>query len=245
MKKVAIGVGVLVVVAVLGIVLFLGNLDKIIKGAIEGVGSELLGVPLTVTAVEIDARGGKGQISGLSIGNPPGYTSPQAFKMDMIRLGINYDSIGKQPLVINELNIQSPVVQLELKNDGSTNLQTLMSNMQQNSTKADQKATEQQPDSGSIEKGEPARIAIKQLVIAGVEVQVHALDQPVESVILPDIVLNDVGQQTGLTPAEIGQLILGEIINQSLAATIEKKMTEKIEESAKGLFDDLKKKLSQ
>jgi hypothetical protein len=245
MKKVLIGGGVLLVVALIGIFVLLGNLDKIVKGAIEGVGSELLGVPLTVTAVELDVRGGRGQITGLNIGNPPGYKSPQAFKMDLIRLGISYDSIGKQPLVISELNIQNPVVELELKDDGSTNLQQLMNNMQQNGAKADQKAAEQQPDTGAVEKGEPARIAIKKLVIAGVTVKVQAIDEPVETVTLPDIVLNDVGRQTGLTPAEIGQLIVGEIINQSLAATIERKMTEKLEEGAKGLFEDLKKKFGQ
>ena len=246
MKKVLIGVGILAVVAAIGIALLLGNLDKIIKSTIEGVGSELLGVPLTVTSVEISAREGTGQITGLNIGNPPGYTSPQAFKMDMIRLGINYDSIGKQPLVISELKIQNPVVDLELKTDGTTNLQQLMNNMEQNSSKADQTAAEQQPDPPlGGKEGEPARIAIKELAVTGVAVQVRALDQPSETVILPDIILSDVGQQAGLTPAELGQLIIGEIINQSLAATIEKTMTKKIEDTAKGLFDSLKKQFGQ
>jgi len=110
MKKILIGIAAVVTVLVLAIVLLLGNIDKIVQGVLEDVGSELLGVPVKVSSVKIKLKSGSGQITGLTIANPKGYSAKNAFRMDMIRLGLNLGSLGKQPLVVDELNIKNPVV---------------------------------------------------------------------------------------------------------------------------------------
>ena len=137
MKKILIGISAIVVVVFLAAVFFLGNIDKIVKGALEGVGSELLGVPVKVASVKIELKSGSGQITGLTIANPTGYSAPNAFQMDMIRLGLNLGSLGKQPIVVDELKVVNPVVQLEVKKDGSSNLKTLQDNIDKNRVKAD------------------------------------------------------------------------------------------------------------
>ena len=89
MKKILIVFAGLAVIAVIALYLLVGNLDKILKGAIEGVGSELLGVPVTVASVELDLKSGTGQISGITVANPAGFQAVNAFQMDMIRLGLD------------------------------------------------------------------------------------------------------------------------------------------------------------
>lgn len=243
MKKILIGIAAVIVVLVVAVVFLLGNVDKIVKGALEGIGSELLGVPVTVAAVKIDLKSGSGQITGMTIANPSGYTAQNAFQMDMIRLGINLGSLGKQPLVIDELNIKSPVVELEAKKDGSSNLQTLLDNIDKNSAKADNKAAEEQPDTDATPEGEPMRIAFGKLAITGVTVNVIAPEQKPEKVVIPDVVEENVGETIGLTPSEIGSLIFGKIITGSLENTIKKNITKKIGEATEGFFKGLKDKM--
>jgi len=244
MKKILIGLVGLIIVFSIALILFVGNLDKIIKGAIEGIGTELLGEPVTVSAVELDLKSGTGQISGFKIANPSGYKAQNAFEMGMIRLAIDIGSLGKQPLVVNELNINSPVVELEARADGSSNLNILLENIEQNSDQADKKAAEQQPQSGESKKGEPARISFKKLAITGVTVNAVIPGQDPANVVIPDIVKENVGGESGVTPAQIGSIIIGDIIGQILKATLEKKLSEKMEDSAKGLFEDIKNKLA-
>lgn len=244
MKKILIGLIGLIVVVGIALFLLVGNLDKIIKGALEGIGSELLGVPVTVSAVDLDLRSGTGQISGLKIANPPGFKAASAFEMDMIRLGIDLGSLGSQPFVLNELNINSPVVELEAKEDGSINLKTLLDNIEKNSAQADKKAADEQPEGGEVKKGEPVRISFKNLAITGVTVNAVIPGQEPATVVIPDIVKNNVGGDTGLTPAQIGGVIIGDIITHSLKASMEKKLTDKVEEATKGVFDNIKNKLS-
>lgn len=243
MKKILIGITTIVVVLIVAVVFLLGNVDKIVKCALEDVGSELLGVPVTVADVKIDLKNGSGQITGLNIANPAGYTAQNAFQMDMIRLGINLGSLGKQPLIIDELNIKSPIVHLEARKDGSSNLQTLLDNINKNSAKADKKAAEQQPDTEATPKGEPLRIAYGKLAITGVTVNAIVPGQEPEKVVIPDIVEENVGEEIGLTPGEVGNLIIGKIITGSLANTIQKSMIKKVGESTKGFFDGLKDKM--
>ncbi len=245
MKKIGIGVVVIAVCLGIAIYLLLGNLDKIMKGAIEGIGSELLGVSVSVAEVELDLKSGMGQIRGVSIANPAGYQAQNAFEMDMIRLGIDLTSLRSQPFVINELNVQSPVVELEVKADGSTNLQDLLDNIRKNSNKADEKAAEEQPPADGEGEKEPIRLSFKKLTITGVTVHAVVPDSDPAQVVIPDIVRENVGATEGLTPAQVGGVIIGDIVAQSMAAALQKKFSEKVEEAAKGLFEDLKSKLQQ
>lgn len=243
MKKLLIGVAAIAIVVVVAAVLLIGNIDRIIKGALEGTGSELLGTEVRVAAVDFDLKKGSGQISGLSIANPAGYSSENAFEMDMIRLELRLSSLREQPLVVRELKIKDPVVRLEAREDGSANLKTLLDNIEANSAKADKKAAERQPESDNIPRGEPVRISFKELAVTGVTVHASIPGQEPEAVVLPDIVMENIGQGKGLTPAEIGTVIVGEIITESLEETLKKKMTEKAKEAAEGFLDDLKKKI--
>ena len=239
MKKILIGISAIVVVVVLAVVFFLGNIDKIVKGALEGVGSELLGVPVKVASVKIELKSGSGQITGLTIANPTGYSAPNAFQMDMIRLGLNLGSLGKQPIVVDELKVVNPVVQLEVKEDGSSNLKTLQDNIDKNRVKADKKAVEQ-TSSDATQKGDPVRISIGKLSMTGVTVHVNAPGQEPQTVVIPDIVEDNVGNESGLTPGEIGKLIVGRIISSSLENTIKKSLLKKAGEATKGFFDGFK-----
>jgi hypothetical protein len=245
MKKILIGIAGLALVAAIALYLLVGNLDKILKGAIEGVGTELLGVPVTVTSVDLDLKSGMGQISGISIANPPGYQAVNAFKLDNIRLGLDLSSLRSQPIVIRELNIQSPVVDLEVNEQGSSNMQTLLDNIKQNSAKTDEKAAEEQPSQEETGTTEPVKLSFTTLAITGVTVNGVVPGQEPTQVVLPDIVRENVGGTEGLTPAQVGGVLIGDIAAQSLQAVVEKKLSEKMEEAAQGLLNDLKKKLGQ
>lgn len=245
MKKILIGIAALLIVGAIALYLLVGNLDKILKGAIEGAGSELLGVPVTVASVELDLKSGMGQISGITIANPAGYKAANAFRMDTIRLGLDLSSLRKQPIVIRELNIQSPTVDLEVNEQGGSNMQTLLDNIKQNSAKTDEKAAEEQPSQEETDTKEPVKLSFTKLAITGVTVNGVVPGQEPTQVVLPDIVKENVGGTEGLTPAQVGGVIIGDIAAQSLQAIVEKKLSEKMEEAAQGLFNDLKKKLGQ
>ncbi|MFC1657157.1 hypothetical protein ACFL2P_01110 [Candidatus Moduliflexota bacterium] len=243
MKKLLIGVAVFTAVVIVAAIVLVGNVEKIVKGALESVGSELMGTRVRVAKVDLDLKSGSGRISGFTVANPEGYSSEKAFRMDTISLDLKLSSLGKQPLVVEELQIRDPVVRLEAREDGSSNLQTLLDNIRKNSDSADRKAAEGQPKPDDASQGEPVRISFGVIAASGVKVEASIPGREPQGAVLPDIVMRDVGRGKGLTPAEIGRVVIGKIFTESLEAILKKKMTEKVEETAKGFLGDLKSKV--
>ena len=241
MKKILIGIAILALIAGVAVFVLVGNLDKIVKGSLETIGSDLLGVPVKVASVNIELKSGTGQISGLSIANPSGFPAANAFQMDTIRLGINIKSLGKQPLVINELIIKDPNVRLDVKKDGSSNLQKLMATMEENSKQESTAKTEETAAPQKENKKEDAlRLAFGTLSVTGVTVEVNQEGKAVEKVVIPNIVQQNVGGSAGLAPAEVGELVVGSIIASSLQTALEKKLSEKLEEATGDFFNKIK-----
>jgi hypothetical protein len=245
MKKLVVGAAVCAVVVAAAVVLLVGNLDRIVKKVIEDTGSKIIGTRVTVAEVKVDLKDGAGQIVGLRIANPAGYSSAAALETEMVRLELKLRSLKEQPLVVRELKVQDPVVRLEARVDGSSNLQTLLKNIEKNSADADGRAAEGQPGSKSVPGEESPRISFGTLSITGVEVHADIPGQKPETVVMPDIVMRNVGGAAGLTPAEIGTVILGEVLRRSLEAALKKTMTDKVKEATQGLLKDLRKKLER
>ena len=165
--------------------------------------------------------------------------------MDTIKLDINLHSLKQQPLIIPELSIIRPVARLEVKENGMSNLQTLLDNIHKNSAQTDKKATEEQDDPAVTTTGEPRKIAFGKLNIIGVTVHADLAGQPPKTVVIPDFSRKAVGKEKGLTPGEIGGVILGDIITRAIEAALMKSLTDKVEETAMDLFDKLRSKLDE
>jgi len=235
MKKAFMVLLVLAALAVAGVVFLLGSLNGIVKNQIEVVGSELLGVPVTVSSVNIDLKSGAGEISGLRIRNPDGYQARNAFNMNVLRVGIDLGTLNKQPLVINEITIDSPQVNLEATAEGKNNLQELLDNIQKNTRRADDKAAEEQ------ESGEPMLIAIKKLMITGVtfSADLPTQNEGPKSGTLPTISKNNIGGTQGATPGKAGQVVISELTEAILKQAMEKKVMEIVNEKTKGALEGL------
>ena len=239
MKKLGmIALGAILVVAV-GVWWVLGSLDSIIKEQIEVVGSELTGVPVTVDEVKFDLGNGVGQISGLVIGNPEGYQSPNAFQMNHLSIGIDIKSlISAKPIVLTEIIIDSPEVNLEV-NGKSSNLSDISNSIEKNSGTAEEKSTQK-------EGGEPLLIAIQRLSIKGVKLIVLEEGESTSQT-LPAIDLENVGGEEGETAAGVAGTIVSslivEILKQAAIQGVQDAVKSTVNDATEGVFNSIKKAL--
>ena len=90
MKKtvlIILGAAVLMLAAVIWQVV--ANLDSIVAGAIEDVGTRTLKTEVTVSGVSIDLKGGKARIAGMTIANPEGYSNANLLEMEGIDIDLD------------------------------------------------------------------------------------------------------------------------------------------------------------
>jgi hypothetical protein len=143
--------------------LLLGNLNGIVKGVIEKVGTNVTGVSVTVGAVDIKIKEGSAAIMNLSVANPQGFSSKPM--LDFGQLAVKLKVKDK---IINEVKVNSPHILFE--HTGTTsNFQKLLDNMSQD---AEEKPKEEPTEEKPPAEGEAAIIQIDLFEITDAQVNV-------------------------------------------------------------------------
>ncbi len=209
LKVVLLGLVILVVI-VAGVLFYIGSsLDSIVAAAIEKYGSEATKTEVTVDSVKLTLSEGAGVISGLSVGNPPGFSEPNVFALGKISTNLDIETLTQDPLVIEEIYVGAPQVYFEINEHGQSNVKVLQNNM--TST-----ATAQPPAEPAKAEGE-VKLVIRRLVIEGgtLDAKVAAVPDLDRSAAVPRIELRNIGEkQGGATGEEIARVVLNELLKQ-------------------------------
>lgn len=213
MKKLLIGVAVLLAL-IAGAVFFLfSNLDSLVKTAIEEAGSKVAGVKVSVSSVKIELAAGKGTISGLTVANPKGFKTPNAVSLGAITVGIDTGTITKNPVVIKEISVSQPQVTYEM-GDGGSNIDVIQKNVQANTGGGGSAKSE--PAKG----GEETKLIIDLLQLTGGQMTLATpLPGGTASAPLPDIKLTGIGRSGGgASAAEVASKVLSAISQAAMKA---------------------------
>jgi uncharacterized protein involved in outer membrane biogenesis len=238
MKKIIIIIIlVAVVVIVVGIFLLLSNLNELVAKAIEKNGSEVTQTSVSVSGVDIALREGRGSIKGLRVASPEGFQASYTFMLDDITVDFDIKSLREDPIVIEEIRIQAPVVNAEFTKTGTSNIDELRKRVQEY-TAGSKKETG--------ESGGPAkRIRIEQFIFekGSIEVDASALELEKRTITLPEFRLSDIGGTSGAPPDEITKIILTAVAKKSVSEVADSELKKLIEEKLGGSITDKAKNL--
>ena len=128
-RNLTIGFLVLVL-AIVGVVLyFLANLGDVVKTAVEKGGSAATQVSVTLAKAEVKPTEGSATLSGLVVGNPPGFKTDNAFELGGISVKIDPATVTKDVVIVKEVVVQGPKVTYELGANGS-NIDAIKKNVE-------------------------------------------------------------------------------------------------------------------
>jgi hypothetical protein len=191
MKKLLIGIVVLVVVAATAIAagapLFL---DSGIKRGVETFGPQLTKVDVKLEGVSVSLLSGSGKIKGLVVGNPAGYRTPHAIRVGTASVALTPGSIFSDKVIIKSIRVESPNIYYE-GGLGGDNLRTILNNIHASK-----------------------KLQVDDLVITGAKVNlsVRGTGGLAVPITLPDIHLTNLGQDPeGITARELTKIVLAEI----------------------------------
>jgi uncharacterized protein involved in outer membrane biogenesis len=209
MRKLILVAAGIVVLAIAGSLFFLySNIDSVVATAIETIGSKAAGVPVHVGAVKLSVSSGAATISGLEVGNPPGFAVPNAISIGEINLAIDTASIAKNPIVIKSISVVAPAITYELGPQGS-NLDIIEKNVKSARPAADDGKAAANSSAGAARK-----LVIDEIVVKDGKV---ALATPLPggkvSDDLPEIRLTNIGRANGgATSAEVAAQVLNAVL---------------------------------
>lgn len=227
MKKILIGLVIVVIVIAGGVAVLYSNLDKIVKEAVETAGSQVTAVPVTLNGVTLELTDGKAALTGLKVANPAEFKTDYAISLGGVAVAIDPGSVGGDTILVKNVTIDAPKVIYELGSGGS-NINAIQQNVE-SFTK--QFAGSGGSSSGSSDSGSSAgggeegpKVVIENLRITGGRVAVSAdipgLSGEDMGVNLPDIHLTDIGKDDGgASPAEVAAEVMA-ALNDSIMGAI-------------------------
>jgi len=204
LKKIGIGLGaIVIIIAAISWYVF-SNLDSIVKAEIEKYGSAAAQAPVTVSSVKLSLGTGEGEISGLNVGNPNGYSSGSALALGSISVKLDTSSIsGGGPIVVKEINVSQPQVNYEAGGAGGSNLQTLQKNAMAYVGPSTSPARKEIIDELYVRDGK-------------INVSAEVLKGKSFAVPLPTLHLTNIGKDSGgATPAQIAEKVLSAITSEA------------------------------
>lgn len=254
MKKLLIAVGVLIVLGGLAVVLVASNLDRIVKAAIERVGSDTMKSPVTVDSVKLSLKSGSGTIRNLQVRNPEGFPPQPALRLGEMVLAIDPASVQADKLVVRTISVTDGELFLTGGVDDN-NLKKLIANLRAPTSTGG--ADSQAPATADSSR----KLQVDELTLTDLKLNVQ-MDLPVVGVFsttakMPEIKLAGLGQgPEGVTGTELGKLVLKRVVEEVSPIVVQmirqktgqslgndgKKALESLEKAAQGVGDLFKKK---
>jgi hypothetical protein len=223
MKKVLLGLVIVVVVIAGGAVFLFSNLDKIVKTGIETAGTSTLGTRVSVGDVALDLVAGTASIYNFAVANPAGYTSGDMLRFSELSVGINLQDTSGERVHINSVVARSPYVFYE-SIDGTSNMDAI-------SARFDTQETE--------ESESQVMLVIDSIVIEDIQGTLQSDKLPSAlNVDLGDIRLSELEGY----PEDLAGQIMGPLLSQvaaSSAQAIVKATTELLNDAAGKVGDQL------
>lgn len=187
-KKIVIGVVIVLVVLIVAVNIFAG---RMVKGAINTIGPKALGVPVSVQDVKVGFLRGQFGLSGMVIGNPEGFKTPEAIRLGKVSVKVNMASLFSKVLIIESIYIGGPEVTYEIGLKGS-NIGAIQEKV------APSKAGEDKPKPAEAPAAAGKKVQINDFLMESGKIYVSSVGMAGQKIKipLPTIHLKDIGKES-------------------------------------------------
>lgn len=223
MRKALIALAVVAGVTLVAAVVAWNSLDLVVAWTLEHYGPEVMGVEVKVKQVRISPRDGHGQVRGLELGSPPGFTAPRAARFGEIRLAIDPATILDPVVRVREVIIDTPTIVYERGPKGA-NLDAIQASIDRYvgakaSEDAARGAARPTPasETGKIPGTRKRLFIIDRLVIKGARVTMSNAGLRGQGLAfdLPDVEIRDIGKREGgVSASRVASIVAGTLQNR-------------------------------
>ncbi len=256
-KILAIIAAVFVLLFVIVAALIIMNLGSLIRKGVEIQGPLIAGVPVKLAGVDISILGASVEIKGLQVGNPEGFSAPEALSLSKVFIDVETSSVLSDKIVIERILIEDPSVTYE-QTLSTNNFSKIQSNVNRYAEKFQSKpsVSPEKKTDGSSSSSEPAKekkFLVKVLDIKGGSVNFSAKILGGKSLSFPlvDVHAENIGyDKDGVSATELSVIIFDSLTKSVLKAVSEgmsgtKGLLNKAADGATDSVDGVKKKSSE
>jgi hypothetical protein len=211
--KILLVIGAVMLAMAVGAYLVLAhNLDALVVNGVNTYGPKLTQTKVELASARLSPLSGSGTLSGLSVGNPAGWSDGRAFYLGQVHLDLEPRSLLGDPIIINEILIDQPEFNYETT-IFSSNIKDLLKNLEGFTGGGD---VSQQP---VAKDGKPRKFIVKKFRFTNGKARVE-LGANVINVTLPPISLDDLGvAEGGITADQISGVLMRKVLGSVVEGT--------------------------
>jgi uncharacterized protein involved in outer membrane biogenesis len=219
MKKLIIRLAIvavllLIIAVILGVV-FLGS---IVKKGVETVGPQITKTELKLDGVSLSILSGSGSLKGFFLGNPAGFKTESAVKVNKVEVGVKPMSVMADKVHVSHVRMIAPEITFEVTgiNVRANNLSKILENVEAAAGPAEATAKTQPKPTGPARK-----LQVDDFLLSNAKVTITsgALSGRTAHVTIPDIHLTNLGTgPDGITAAELTKRVLNEVVPAVITA---------------------------
>jgi hypothetical protein len=210
MRKNITRIAVILVVCLIALVIVVTlSLGSIVKRGVEKVGPQVTKTDVTLGGANLSVLSGSGTLKEFVVGNPQGYSTPHAFKVGEVAVGVKPRSVFADKIHVTHVKVLAPEITFEGALGQANNLSKILENV---------KAVDQQTEKGPVPdpkaQGPARKFQVDDFLISGatVNVNINMLGAKPMTVTIPDIHFANLGTgPDGITAAELTKKILDEV----------------------------------
>jgi hypothetical protein len=224
-----LALGVVLIVVGAGVWWLYTSREALIKRAIEHYGPQLTGTAVKVREVKLEPIDGRGAISGLEVGNPPGFSAARALAVGEMRLAVDPGTITSAVVHVKEISLEAPTITYERGAQGD-NLSAIQKHIKSELPKSGARG------GASSSKDAPQR----KFIVDHVQVRNAKVSYGgAVTIDLGDVHLRDLGKKKGgATAAELTDEVWSEL--SRIAISRAPAAIQELREKAKGATDKLR-----
>jgi len=190
-------------VAVLMVIIYSGvtHLGPLIKTAINTYGPQITRTTVDVGDVGLSLFAGEVRLKDFLLGNPQGFSAPEAVKAGSIDVGLDEKTLTGNPVVIDKVEVRAPEITYE-KSAAGDNFQALLENVRQ--------------AAGAGQGAADTRLVIRRFIIRDGRINLTAAALAGRHVTtdMPYVEIQNLGGRKGAAPAQVATEVLTAVYRQ-------------------------------
>jgi hypothetical protein len=203
--------GVMLALVVGAYLVLAHNLDAMVVKGVNTYGPKLTQTKVELASARLSPLSGSGTLTGLTVGNPAGWSAGRAFYLGQVHLDIQPRSVLGDPIVINEILIDQPEFNYETT-IFSSNIKDLLKNIESFTGGG----RGQEP---VAKDGKPRKFIVRKFRFTNGKARVE-LGANVLAVALPPISLDDVGvAEGGITADQLSGVLMRKVLASVVEGT--------------------------
>jgi hypothetical protein len=229
MKKWILIGGAVVLAVLVTLVIGIINIGPLIKRAVNTYGPGITKTDVRLDDVSLSIFAGGAKLKGFYLGNPRGFKSSEALKAGSIFLEVDRDSLRKDTIVIEKIEVVHPEITYE-RARGTDNFQTILDNV----TKT--VGSGEAPKGKSPEGGTGRKLLIRSVLLKEGKVTLAGsfMGDSSIGVPLPDLHLKNIGGKEGVSPAKAFKEIFTALHEKITSPTIANQLNERLKAAGEG-----------